>query len=69
VYLKFGQRIAGKALKAHLFSSSIDRAQPCETACNQQAVSLVRLKGLEPTRIAAREPKGTVTSVKIFIVI
>ena len=26
---------------------------------------LVRLKGLEPTRIAAREPKGDVTLVKI----
>ena len=25
---------------------------------------MVRLKGLEPTRIAAREPKGTVTLVK-----
>ena len=25
---------------------------------------MVRLKGLEPTRIAAREPKGNVTSVK-----
>ena len=25
---------------------------------------LVRLKGLEPTRIAAREPKGDVTLVK-----
>ena len=27
---------------------------------------LVRLKGLEPTRIAAREPKGSVTLVKYF---
>lgn len=27
---------------------------------------LVRLKGLEPTRIAAREPKGDVTLVKDF---
>ena len=26
-------------------------------------IGLVRLKGLEPTRIAAREPKGAVTSV------
>ena len=26
-------------------------------------MGLVRLKGLEPTRIAAREPKGDVTSV------
>ena len=26
-------------------------------------IGLVRLKGLEPTRIAAREPKGDVTSV------
>lgn len=25
---------------------------------------MVRLKGLEPARIAAREPKGDVTSVK-----
>lgn len=28
--------------------------------------SMVRLKGLEPTRIAAREPKGDVTLVKDF---
>ena len=28
---------------------------------------LVRLKGLEPTRITAREPKGDVTSVMVFI--
>jgi hypothetical protein len=27
-------------------------------------IGLVRLKGLEPARIAAREPKGAVTSVK-----
>ena len=27
-------------------------------------IGLVRLKGLEPTRIAAREPKGDVTLVK-----
>ena len=27
---------------------------------------LVRLKGLEPTRIAAREPKGDVTLVKVL---
>ena len=27
---------------------------------------VVRLKGLEPTRIAAREPKGDVTLVKVF---
>lgn len=27
---------------------------------------MVRLKGLEPTRIAAREPKGDVTLVKDF---
>ena len=29
-------------------------------------IGLVRLKGLEPTRIAAREPKGDVTLVKHF---
>ena len=30
-------------------------------------MGLVRLKGLEPTRIAAREPKGSVTLVKDFL--
>ena len=30
---------------------------------SDQALALVRLKGLEPTRIAARESKGSVTSV------
>ena len=31
---------------------------------NSDYIGLVRLKGLEPTRIAAREPKGDVTLVK-----
>ena len=33
---------------------------------NKAVPFLVRLKGLEPTRIAAREPKGDVTLVKDF---
>ena len=33
---------------------------------NSDYIGLVRLKGLEPTRIAAREPKGNVTLVKDF---
>ena len=37
----------------------------CASLCDihRRRLDMVRLKGLEPTRIAAREPKGAVTSV------
>ena len=41
---------------------------PCNTKKTDTrwvSVSLVRLKGLEPTRLATREPKGDVTTVKV----
>ena len=49
-WLRNGQR--KQIIRTHLLSE-----------IGSDYIGLVRLKGLEPTRIAAREPKGDVTSV------